>query len=58
MVKLDDKGQKIGEKTGSESVPGVECGHIVSESVYNIHHLFRATRIALSYLKLEKRFEG
>jgi hypothetical protein len=52
-VRLDDKGQQIGEKTGCRSVPGGECSHLVSSSVYNIHHLFMATRIALSYLKLE-----
>lgn len=39
-VRQDDKGQQIGQqKTGCRSVPGGECCHLVSSSVYNIHHL-------------------
>ena len=57
-VRLDERGQQIKGKTGCSSAPGSNCCHIVPSSVYNIHHLFRGARIALSYLRLETGFVG
>jgi hypothetical protein len=53
LIDKDSTGMKV-RKEGSECIitpiSSRLCGHVIEEEVYHLHHLFRATRIALCVL--------
>lgn len=52
IVELSNYGLRLeGEKPKCDETPDRLCGHVISLETYVYHHLFRAVKIGLSYLK-------